>query len=145
MDIHAIVKLSGLSRDQINQLVSRYGVVVRGRSDPGSARRFTPSDAFALIVAGMLYRIGFTMIGIRDALAMMPMPVLDEHGWPAEYPGSASGGKKSYLILAFDDDRGESREFSSLEGADAWINGRPSLVVSLSPIAERIKAATAGI
>jgi hypothetical protein len=142
MNIHQITGLSGLTRDQVNTLISRFGVTVWGRNEPGGARAFTTGDAFTFALAGMLERAGFSMSGIRYALAGLPFPRFGADGRPADYLGFAADLNASLLILAMRSDASwESFVVSSLDGAEARIAGRFAIVVDLPTIAARIREA----
>lgn len=77
MRIQQVEVLTGLTRGQINQLISRYGVLVHGGHKPGSARDFTPADVFGFCIAGRAAALGVNMPTIRWIVASLPMPVVD--------------------------------------------------------------------
>lgn len=77
MNIHHVSQLSGLSRGQINQLISRHGYTPHAKPQNGEARSFTKADAFDLVVAGRLARLGLGQAWIAEALAALPIPQVD--------------------------------------------------------------------
>jgi hypothetical protein len=140
MNIHQIIDVSGLTRDQVNTLISRFGVHVWGRNSPGGARDFTTADAFTFALAGILDRAGFSMSGIRYALAGLPFSRLGADGRPADYLGFAAEQGASVLILAMNTDAvWEGFIVPSLDGAEARIAGRLAIVVDLPTVAARIR------
>lgn len=82
MHIQKVVDLSGLSRGQINQLISRHGIGVHGRLlrtevHEGAARDFTPADAFAFCIGGRAAALGCNMTTVRDLIISFPIPAVD--------------------------------------------------------------------
>jgi hypothetical protein len=59
MNIHDVIEISGLTRGQINQLLSRSGVFVFGPVLPGKIRIFTGADTLKFAESGELSRLGF--------------------------------------------------------------------------------------
>src|SRR5690606_20577858 len=103
-------RLSSLSRGQINQLISRYGVGVHGRAIQGGARNFTPADAFAFCVAGRASALGVDMPTIRDIIACLPIPALDPSTFEQReiFPGYSRSCKVFFVVTERDGEfRGE--------------------------------------
>ncbi|WP_336801742.1 hypothetical protein [Kaistia sp. MMO-174] len=84
LTIHDVVALSGLSRAQIDLLISRHGVAVRGRAAPGEGRRFVKADALRFAIAGELARLGLNQPRISDALASLKGLTNDLHAHMAD-------------------------------------------------------------
>ncbi len=101
--IDEVSKLSGLSRGQIEQLISRYGVISPWcKVLPGNAREFLPADVFLFVMAGELYRLGLNQATIRDIFASLPFHKLDPVGAPVEVFGgqAATNGRVFWIIAA---------------------------------------------
>jgi len=146
LTIHDIVSLSGLTRAQINLLISRYGVGVWGRADSGEGRNFEPVDAFNFCVAGALYRLGLRQPKIRTALGAMPLVRLDgTTGQPAAFPECAGVAANSVLVFTPDgsltpDNLDLSCSVTNWEGvARLQPNGLEALVVDAGSIIRKIQ------
>lgn len=66
MDISSVSRISGLTRGQIDQAISRWAITPQSKSARGTARRFSPSDVFAFAIVGELKRIDLPWPVIRD-------------------------------------------------------------------------------
>lgn len=144
MDIHTISDLSGLSRGQINQLISRWSIDVYGRVY-GTARDFTSADAFNFCIAGLASRIGLSMPEIRDLIAAMPMPRRKSSTFQqAEtFPGRSVMPDDVLMVVLRKDDT-FSCTFVAPEKLGTIINRAPSaLIFQAGRIAEEVEAANA--
>ena len=144
MDIHTLSDLSGLTRGQINQLVSRWSVAVHGQMR-GTVRDFTSADAFNFCIAGLASRIGLTMPEIRDIIAAMPMPRIDPNTFAQveTFPGRAKLPDDVLLVVQR---KGEmfSCRFIVPDKLGAIINKAPAaLVFQAGRIADDVEAANA--
>lgn len=142
MNIHTVSELSGLSRGQIDQLISRWGVTPHGKARPGGAREFTLADCFAFCVAGHAARMGVSQPGIRDIIGALPMPKLsrDTFEQVEVFPGRAVM-RNAWLVVAAGDDgelRGEFVEASQLKSVAG-----ASMIFPASQIAAAIEEAAA--
>ncbi len=84
--------ISGLSRVQINHLVSAYGFALSSTERRGEARRFSETDLMRLALAERLARVGIPWPVVVSIDAEMPMAAYDNHeawllaGWMNGHP-----------------------------------------------------------
>jgi hypothetical protein len=60
VDIHTLSKISGLSRAQIDILISRHGMTPQAKTRQGARRDFTSTDGFRFALAARLITIGLS-------------------------------------------------------------------------------------
>ena len=98
------IAMSGLTRGQIDQLISRHGYAVYGSRGARRERYFNATDMFNLMLAGALHDLGMSMPGIRDVLLV----ALGLYAWdtdadqPAEiYPGQLAAGPGRHKLIIY--------------------------------------------
>lgn len=144
MDIHTLIRLSGLTRGQINQLISRWSVDVYG-SIYGKGREFTAADGFNFCVAGLASRMGLTMPEISRIIEAMPMPRRKSSTFQqAEtFPGRSVMPDDVLMVIQRKDDA-FSCTFIAPEKLGAVLNKAPAaLVFQAGRIAIEVEAANA--
>lgn len=144
MDIHKLSDLSGLTRGQINQMISRWSVAVHGQVR-GTVRDFTSADAFNFRIAGLASHMGLSMPEIRDLIASMPMPRVDPNTFEQieTFPGREKLPEDVLLVVQR---KGEmfACQFIAPEKLGAIINRAPAaLVFQAGRIADELEAANA--
>jgi len=78
MKILTLSTMSGLTRGQIDQFISRYGIHVHAQPRFGAAREFTPADAFMINLAGQLRAMRVNNQDIASAVGSI-VPRVDPH------------------------------------------------------------------
>lgn len=68
MNIHEVARLSGLSKIQVEQAISRWLITPQRRSPSGHARQFCKADVFMFMIAGEAHRMGLGWPGVRDVV-----------------------------------------------------------------------------
>ena len=140
LNIHDICRLSGLSRVQVEQAISRWLITPHHKSAPGQARRFTQGDAFAFCLAGELHRIGFSWPAIRDVYAVLPFPEVDEYFEQVEiFPGYAQLREAVAVVTNFN--TAELPVVRYVERADlSKVGAEPAIVLPATRIAKLVEA-----
>ncbi|GHD07686.1 MerR family transcriptional regulator [Tianweitania populi] len=142
MNVHQVIELSGLSRAQIDLLISRHGYTPQGNV-VGRGRQYAPVDAFTLKLIAVLLEHGFSN---DHAVQATSFPVLQDSLGPAElYPlreQREAEGQRSFFVISAD-----AREHDFVNEARLmrmFRDGRVSwLVVDVAAIAKQIDHADA--
>lgn len=140
MNIHDVCLLSGLTRGQINQLISRWRVTPHYQKSvaAGSARRFTSADVFNFCIAGRATAIGLDGPTIRDIVASLPIPRVDPDTFEQIeiFPGYRAD-RNMVLVVAKDKD-GFCSSFVSASKSSTVMDGGTKIVFEASKIAREI-------
>lgn len=142
MDISSVSRISGLTRGQIDQAISRWTITPHARSEPGKPRRFTAADCFKFAVVGELHRMGLAWPAIREAVwAATLTPEVDPETFEQIeiFPGASRFVEAVLVIRNFNQD--ELPEARFVERADLpKIGSEATIVLPASKIASRILA-----
>lgn len=146
MKIQNLSTMSGLTRGQIDQLISRHGIELHSKPPAGAARNFTPADSFLISLAGELHRVGLRNKEIASAVASI-IPEVDPNTFRQTeiYPGRASleaAGEPVFAIIVKGKDGNTVTEFSrqsDLYRKLGEIGAGTGIVVSASLIANTIE------
>lgn len=84
MNIHQLATLTGLTRGQIHQCLSRYNIPLGAKGRPGVARSFSKAEVFSFCVAGGMRRMGIKWPAIKRYIAVLPCAKLDE-AFPSQH------------------------------------------------------------
>jgi hypothetical protein len=116
--ISEVAELTGLSRGQIEQLISRHGIPVWARAEPGKAREFLPVDVFTFMLIGELDRLHVGHASISGIIASLNPYKLDPaSGLPIEiFPGESKAKDRVLWIIA---NVGDGAEFVEAIPAEA--------------------------
>lgn len=143
-----VVRLSGLTRGQIDQLISRYSVFAPwSKSRPGKPREWLETDVFTLCLVGYLNRLGMNHSLIGEVLASTPPTKLDaDRETPIEMFGdqSLAGNRQTFWIFA---DRGDGCTFVAtahdLKAVPRVFSAHKisgAIVIDVSALAAKIRA-----
>lgn len=139
--------MSRLTRGQIDQLISRYGLALYGTRGLNRERRFNATDMFNLMVAGQLHELGLTMPAIRDVLLF----ALGLYAWdnatdqPAEtYPGELQAGPGRHVLGVFQwREQWHAQVRQAGTGDSFGPKGTVAIVIDATGLVERIRDAAA--
>jgi hypothetical protein len=151
MKINEVSVMSGLSRGQIDQLISRHRIHLHAKPRFGAAREFTPADAFMIALAGQLRAMGVKNENISSAVAsIMPRVDPDTFEQLEIYPDRAAleaAGEPVYALVAKNEQDEMATEFVRQSNLDKELRklGRGAgIVVCASLIASTIERLEGG-
>ncbi len=142
MNIHAVSEITGLSRAQIDLLISRHGYAPYGKAVRGKGREFVPADAFDLAIIAQLRACGLSN---EDAVAAATGALLrevDNDFMPSclipSYLGEIDQKEIAYLIFTAPEMEADLVREAELNGhlsrADA------SIAINVTKIIKKIEA-----
>lgn len=138
------VRVSGLTKYQIDQFISRYGFAPYGKAHIGAAREFHPADVFDLVLAGQLHRMGFSQPTVRDFLAVQPFRSEGPDGAPAElFAGEGISGEPKFIVaIAGGEDGFEEANIVYGSQIGTWLTAKGAegaVVINASAIADLVR------
>jgi len=143
--IDEVADLSGLTVGQIEQAISRWGIGIWARPEPGLARRFLPADLFTLIAVSELLKLGLGWRGAREALAAFPLCELGEDGMPVDICPGYHGPDRQIYYLIYPADLGFASVITSADNiasSFALMAKTPSAILfDATAIADRVERA----
>jgi len=146
MDIHAILKISGLTRGQVDQLISRYSFQPQGSSRSGLGRTFTKADAFKFAAAGELSRLGLNQPTIANALSYVEKIDRATFEQLETFPGCSEfslRAETAFLAVSLDRNGEHLPWFlSSIQLSELISQELSIVVVNATAIAERVEKAS---
>lgn len=142
MNIHDICRITGLTRGQIDQAISRLGVPIWQPFERGTARQFAPVDAFNFTVLAKLLECGLDHLTARDLLFALPFHRLGQDGMPIGLHGlELKGAPRTFAVFCRENGRWVCHFLEDLANSSVRIGTEPAIVLDVTVIAQRILAA----
>ena len=141
MNIHQIAHLSGLSRSQIDILISRHGIVPQGGNERGKHREFTKADAFDFAVIGEITRFGLANADAVLAVSSIIRRTLNDGSQEVFSHQTDFDPDESVFLLITRDQHIEPHFVGGEALTIALKRLNPALVLNATKIAREVEAA----